>query len=63
MKVHDGRHKIRWNDDPWYYATFEGAAEATLLRGAELTFVQRLAAAEEMDRLHSEFRRAKINKQ
>jgi hypothetical protein len=61
MKVTDGRHRIRWRDDPWYYATFEGAAEATLLRGAELTFAQRLAAVEELDRLAEEFRRADVS--
>lgn len=37
--------------DAWYWATWQGAADATLLAGARLTLAQKLDWLEEMGRI------------
>ena len=37
--------------DPWYWATWQGAADATLLAGARLTLAQKLDWLEEIGRI------------
>jgi hypothetical protein len=37
--------------DPWYWATWRGAADATLLAGARLTLAQKLDWLAEMGRI------------
>lgn len=38
-------------EDPWYWATWQGATDATLLAGARLTMAQKLDWLEEMNRI------------
>ncbi|MDX1998275.1 MAG: hypothetical protein SF066_11200 [Thermoanaerobaculia bacterium] len=37
--------------DPWYWATWQGATDATLLAGARLTLSQKLDWLEELGRI------------
>ena len=44
------------NDDPWKYATYEGAEQLQLEQTAKMTFVERLEALDEMIRIARQLR-------